>query len=159
MILVGEFGRAVGLKGEIRVKSLTGDPEALVRYGPLYGADGARFTPLAHRHLGENMLAVRFREIATREEAEALNRRPLHVPRAALPQPGEEEYYLADLIGLAVEDEAGAAIGEIEAVHAEGDADILKVRLADGRLIEAPFTRARVPVVDLAGGRIVLAEG
>ena len=43
-MLLGEFGRAHGLKGEVRLKSFTGDPKAIARYNPLTSEDGRLFT-------------------------------------------------------------------------------------------------------------------
>jgi 16S rRNA processing protein RimM len=156
LIQLGEFGRAVGLKGELRLKSLTDDPSAIASYGPLQTEDGRRFTITDGRFLGDNMLAVKLAEVTTREAAEALNRMKLYVDRAALPEPEEEEFYHADLIGLAAFDEAGAAIGTVRSVFNHGAGDFLEIRQADGRLLTLPFTKAAVPMVDIKAKRVVI---
>jgi 16S rRNA processing protein RimM len=156
LIELGEFGRAVGLKGEVRLKSLTDDPAAIADYGPLHSPDGRRFTILDGRFVGENMLVVKLEGIATREAAEALNRIKLYVRRSALPAPEEEEFYHADLIGLPCEDETGAALGSIVSIFDHGAGDSLDIKQPGGRILTVPFTREIVPVVDIKGRRIVV---
>jgi len=155
MVLLGEFGRAVGLKGEVRLKSLTDDPLAIADYGPLFAEDGRSFVILSGRQVADNVLVVKLQDVTTREAAEALNRLKLSVPRTALPEAAEDEFYHADLIGLAVEDEAGKPIGRIVAIFDHGSGDVLEIRGESG-IISIPFTKERAPVVDLAGGRVVV---
>jgi 16S rRNA processing protein RimM len=154
LVLLGEFGRAVGLKGEIRLKSLTGDPVAIADYGPLQSEDGRRFTIMDGRFVGENMIVAKVAEIKTREAAEALNRVKLYIDRAALPEPDEEEFYYTDLIGLEVEDETGALIGKVKSLFNHGAGDFLEITQHDGPLLTIPFTKKTVPVVDVKGGRV-----
>lgn len=150
------IGAAHGIRGEVRVKSFTGDPLALGDYGPLYAEDGRRFDIAATRPSGE-VVVVRFKQVADRNAAETLTGLALFIDRSALPADLEdEEFYHADLIGLAVRDAAGEAIGKVHAFHDYGAGDILELRLADGRGAMVPFTRAAVPVVDIAGGHIVV---
>jgi 16S rRNA processing protein RimM len=157
LIQLGEFGRAVGLKGEVRLKSLTDDPAAIGDYGPLFAEDGQSFEIIGGRFLGENMLVVQLAGVSTREAAERLNRIKLFVAREALPPPeDEEEFYHADLIGFAVENEAGQPVGSVHAIFDHGAGDILEVKQTGGRILAVPFTKAQVPVVDLAGGKVVV---
>jgi 16S rRNA processing protein RimM len=155
-ILLGEFGRAVGLKGEVRLKSLTGDPVAIADYGPLTAEDGRRFTILDGRFVGDNMIVAKVAEITSREQAEAVNRLKLYIDRAALPEPDEEEFYYADLIGLRVEDPAGALIGSVKSLFNHGAGDFLEVKQEGGPVLSLPFSKAHVPVVDVKAGRVVV---
>ena len=114
MVLVARVGAAHGIKGEVRVKPLTADPLAITAYGPLEAADGRRFEVAAARPAAgasPDMLVVRFKGIATRNEAEALNGTELFVARESLPEAGADEFYHADLIGLAAVTTAGEALG------------------------------------------------
>jgi 16S rRNA processing protein RimM len=77
----------------------------------------------------------------------------LFAPRSALPEAGDEEFYLADLVGLTVLDEGGKSLGTVAAVHDYGGGTSLEI--APGALL-VPFTRAAVPVVNLAGGHVVV---
>ena len=148
MVVMGQIGRAHGLKGEVHAVSFTADPMALADYGDLTDAKGRGFKILAARVQGSG-LVLRLDEITTREAAEALNGVELLVPRNALPQTDDDDFYHADLIGLdavGVDDEA---LGKILAVHNFGAGDMLEMRLASGKQVYVPFTKAAVPAVSL----------
>lgn len=155
LVCVGAFAGAFGVRGEVRLKSFCAEPEAIGGYGPLLSEGGRRFVITAMRPI-KGGFAVRVEGIETREAAEALKSVRLYVERARLPEPGEEEYYHADLIGLAVFDTAGREIGRVKAVHDFGAGDLLEIARPGGREALLPFTRAAVPVVDIAGGRVVV---
>jgi len=141
------IGAAHGIKGEVRVRSFTADPAALGRYGPLQDKADRTFEVLSVRPAKE-VCIVRFKGIATREQAEALNGVALFVDRSVLPASlDEEEFYHADLIGLAVRDENGSDIGTIAAIHDFGAGDILEVARKNGPSVMIPFTRAAVPEI------------
>ncbi|MBJ6126627.1 ribosome maturation factor RimM [Microvirga sp. BT325] len=162
LVLVGEFGRAHGLKGEVRLKSHTGDPQAIADYRPLIASNGRTYSLKNARPApgdAPDLLIAVVDGITTREAAEALNRVQLHVERDRLPPPDEEdEFLLADLIGLSVQTEAGEIIGTVVAVPNYGGGDLLEIAPAQkGPTALLPFTKAFVPVVDVAGKRIVAA--
>jgi 16S rRNA processing protein RimM len=157
MILVGVVGAPHGVRGEMRLKSYTQDPMAIVGYSPLSDARGARqFTVTAARPLKDDLLVVRLEGVDDRDAAAALTNTRLFVPRDRLPPPDDDEFYHADLVGLAVETQGGDTLGTVQAVPNFGAGEILEVRPADGgRAFMLPFTKAAVPVVDLRGGRII----
>jgi 16S rRNA processing protein RimM len=155
MVCVGAIAGAFGVRGEARVKSVCAEPAAIAEYGPLSDASGRRYEIRITRPV-KGGFAVRLSGVGTREEAEALRGTRLYVPRERLPPLPEDEFYHADLIGLAVLDTGGAELGRIRAVHDHGAGDVLEIRSADGREILLPFTRAAVPTIDLAGRRIVV---
>lgn len=97
----------------------------------------------------------RAQEVTTREQAEALRGLKLHVPRDSLPEPDEDEFYLADLIGLTVETAAGEVLGIVRAVQDFGAGDLLEIAPAHGAAWYLPFTKAAVPEVRLAEGRLI----
>ncbi|UCI26974.1 ribosome maturation factor RimM [Mesorhizobium sp. B2-8-5] len=145
------IGAAHGIKGELRVKTFTGDPLALADYGPLYAKDGRAFQILDIRPAG-TVVVVRFKGVGDRNAAEALAGTELFVDRSVLPDDGEEdEFYHADLIGLDVRDDTGV-IGKVVAVHNFGGGDILDVTLAGRKGVLIPFTQAAVPHVSIADG-------
>jgi 16S rRNA processing protein RimM len=75
-----------------------------------------------------------------------------------LPAPGEEEYYLADLVGLAVVDETAHALGRVAAVHDFGAGNLVEIDPGGGGTVLVAFTRDNVPELDIAGGRMVVAR-
>ena len=158
LVLVGRFGAAHGVRGEIRLKSFTADPRAIASYGALTDASGTRRFALAGlRVVKDDMCVVRVEGVADRTAAEQLTNVELFLPRAQLPPPEEDEFYLADLVGLAAVLETGEPYGTIERVLDFGAGDILEIRPSGGgetRLV--PFTKAAVPDVDIAGGRVTV---
>jgi 16S rRNA processing protein RimM len=158
-ILVARIGAAHGLKGEVRVKALTTAPASLKGYSPLAALDGRLFHVEAARPAGASpdMLVVRFRGIGDRNAAEALNVIELTVPRSRLPATEDgDEFYHADLIGLAAATVSGEALGTVIAVHNFGAGDILEIAPRRGPTLLVPFTRAAIPVIDLAGKRLTV---
>jgi 16S rRNA processing protein RimM len=156
-ICVAQIGGAHGLRGEVKLKSFTGDPMAVADYGPLTSEDGASFEIEALRP-AKGHLVARFRGIEDRGAAERLANVRLFVPRARLPPLEADEFYHADLIGLSAVKADGIEIGTVVAVHDFGAGDILELApQGSGTTILVPFTAAFVPSVDIARGRIVVA--
>jgi 16S rRNA processing protein RimM len=148
-VLMAVIGAAHGIKGEVRIKTFTGDPLALGDYGPLYARNGRLFELLDVRPQG-TIVVARLKGVTDRNAAEVLNGTELFIERGALPgELEDEEFYHADLVGMDVVDERGERIGTVSAVQNHGAGDILELKGPglNGALI--PFTRAAVPVVDV----------
>ena len=154
-LLVGTITGASGLKGEVKMKSFTAEPEGIGRYGPLFSEDGRSFQVASVRALKGDAVVVRFNGIDDRARAETLKGVRLYISRAALPEPKAGEFYHADLIGLRVEDAEGKKLGTVRGIHNFGAGDVIEIEDASGDSIMIPFTRDVVPHVDIAGGRIV----
>ncbi len=144
-----------GVRGLVRVKSFTAEPASVAGYGPLEDEAG-RPIKLELVGMGKGVVLARIPGVADRDAAERLKGHRLYLPRAALPQPGEEEYYHADLVGLAAELADGTVLGRVRAVNDFGAGDSLEIERDGGAPLVVPFTRAAVPVVDIANGRIVV---
>ncbi|MGE0255229.1 MAG: ribosome maturation factor RimM [Alphaproteobacteria bacterium] len=157
-VCLGAFAGAHGVRGLVRVRPYTEVPEDVGAYGPVESEDGRRVMELTVKGRGPrgHVLAA-VRGVADRDAAEALSGLRFYVARDRLPAPAEEEFYHADLIGLAVEDEAGHALGTVRAVHEYGGGTALEIAGPDGTVATVPFSRAAVPTVDLAAGRLVVA--
>lgn len=156
MVCVGAIAGAYGVRGELRVKSYCAAPEDVATYGPLRSEDGTRAFTLALLHPIKNGFAARIAEVATKEEADALKGTALYAHRDQLPALPDDEFYHADLIGLAVHDTGGALLGKVKSVQNHGADDLLELQLAGSSdTTFLPFTKAGVPTVDLASGRIV----
>jgi 16S rRNA processing protein RimM len=155
LILVGRVAGAFGVKGEIRITSYTDEPAALLRYGDLKQADGTPALTLTAGRPHKGALIARANEVATREDAEALRGLELYIARDALPAPDEDEFYLADLIGLAAVTAEGAGLGRIKSVQNFGAGDLLEIAPETGPTWWLPFTKEAVPEVKLAEGMVV----
>lgn len=155
-VCVGVIAGAHGVRGAVRIKSFTAEPKDVVRYGPVEDESGRRKFELRFIGVAKGVVLAKVLGIDDRDEAEALRGLRLYLPRDALPPPDEEEYYHADLIGLAATLGDGTPLGTIQAVHDFGAGDCLEIARPEGPPLVAPFTRVVVPVVDIAGGRVVL---
>ena len=156
LIVVGAIKGAHGVRGEVRVKSFTADPDAMFGYGPLLDEAGKPvLTPKAARP-GKDHFIVRPKEQKQKEDWDALRGTLLHVPRASLPVAEEDEFYIEDLVGLEVFAGGNEPAGRVRAVQDFGAGDLLDIALKGGASVMVPFTLADVPVVDLSAGRIVV---
>lgn len=156
-ICVAQVGAAHGIRGEVKLRSFTANPEAVAEYGVLESEDSAQhFTIEALRH-AKGHLVAQLSGIRDRTAAARLANLRLYVPRERLPPTEPEEFYHADLIGLRAEDRHGVELATIVGIHDFGAGDLLELR-PRGRAgtVLMPFTAASVPVVDIAGGRIVI---
>ena len=91
LILVGQIGGGFGVRGEVRVTAFTADPLALTAYGPLLRADGSVALTLTSTRPDKNGVVGRAKEVATKEQADALRGLKLYVPRDRFPEPEEDE--------------------------------------------------------------------
>ena len=156
-ICVARIGAAHGVRGAVKLWTFTEDPFAVKEYGPLTTKDGARQFEVTHVREARDHLVATLKGIATREDAERLNGIELYIARDKLPATEEDEYYHADLIGLAAVNTANEPLGRVTAIHNFGAGDIIEIAPTQGGpTMLLPFTNAVVPTVDLAGGRVVI---
>lgn len=160
-LCLGAFAGAHGVRGEVKVKTFTETEEGVARYGPVESEDAKRrFTLTFIRAPKPGFALVRADGIKTREEAAALAGVRFYVGRDRLGAAGADEFYIEDLIGLAVRDEAGAELGQVAAVYNFGAGDVIELKDAPGRsgAVMVPFTRGAVPAVDIEAGFITIAR-
>ncbi len=155
-ICIARIGAAHGVRGAVKLWTFTDDPLAVKRYGPLATKDGTRSFEVATAREAKGHLVATLKGIATREDAERLNGLELYIAREKLPATDDDEYYHADLIGLAAVNAANEPIGRVTAIHNFGAGDIIEIAPPNGATMLLPFTNAVVPTVDLAGGRVVI---
>ncbi|MBV8593068.1 MAG: 16S rRNA processing protein RimM [Caulobacteraceae bacterium] len=159
LVLVGQVAGAFGVKGEVRVTAFTEDPLSLLAYGPLLDETGAPVLTLRGGRAEKGAVVGVADEIGSREAAQAMRGLRLYAPRDRLPPPGDEEYYLVDLIGLEAVSPTGERLGRVKSVADFGAGDLLEIEPPDhAPTWWAPFTRDTVPDVDLARGRIIVAR-
>jgi 16S rRNA processing protein RimM len=155
LVCLGALAGAWGVQGAVRLKSFCAEPADIASYAPLLTADGRSFEVKILRPLA-GAFAAELTGVRDREAAEALKGIRLYAPRDRLPALPDDEFYHADLIGLAVVDAGGAAIGRIKAVLDHGAGDILEIARPGAADLLVPFTRSAVPTVDLAARRVVI---
>ncbi len=148
---------AHGVRGAVRLKSFTAEPEAVAGYRPLTDRSGARTFALTLTGRAKDALVARIDGIDDRDAAQALKGTELFIERAQLAAPeDEDEFYQADLVGLRAETADGALYGTVRAVQNFGAGDLLEVERPEGGSELLPFNREVVPEIDLQAGRLVV---
>jgi 16S rRNA processing protein RimM len=155
-ICVAKIGAAHGVRGEVRLWTFTEDPLAVTHYGPMSTKDGTRQFEVTKAREAKDHLVATLKGVTDRTAAEKLNGLELYIARDQLPDTGDDEYYHADLIGLAAETVAGEPLGRVIAMHNFGAGDIIEIAPPAGSTLLLPFTNAVVPTVDIAGGRVLI---
>jgi 16S rRNA processing protein RimM len=159
-VVVGRVAKAHGITGELAVDVRTDSPDQRFAVGTVLATrlrDGStRELTVAAARSHSGRLLVRFGEVLTRDVAETLRGALLLADTATLPPTDDpEEFYDHELEGLRAELADGTVVGTVlEVLHSPGG-ELLSVDV-DGRTLLVPFVHAIVPVVDIAGGRIVL---
>jgi 16S rRNA processing protein RimM len=146
LVTVGRVGKPHGLDGSFFVEDGS-DDEARFAVGARLHVDGEPAQIVASKRSGGRPVI--------RLDRDAPRGAELSVPRGELSPPGEDEYYEFQLVGLAVEEEGGRALGRVTAVLPGPANDALE--LDSGLLL--PLVGACVLQVDLEGGRILIARG
>jgi 16S rRNA processing protein RimM len=156
LIAVGRVAGAFGVRGEVRITAFTEEPLALARFRELKRQDGSPGLTIQSAREAKGGIICRCPGVETKEQADALRGLRLFIERKALPQPDEDEFYLADLIGLAVVTPEGETLGTVKSVQDFGAGDLIEIAPAEGGPTwYLAFTRETVPRVDIAGGRLV----
>ncbi len=154
-VCVGAIVGAHGIRGEVRIKSFTDQPADLGRYGPVEDEAASRTFRVKVQGLAKGLVIARLDGVESRDAAEALRGRRLYVARSRLPAVDEDEFLTVDLVGLAVEAPDGTQLGAVKAVYDFGAGELIEIAGAAGTFM-VPFTKAAVPVVHIAGGKMVV---
>jgi 16S rRNA processing protein RimM len=155
-VLAGVITGVHGIKGEVKLRSFTADPQAIAAYGPLIASSGERFEIERLKPQKDGFIAA-LKGVGDRNKAETLKGVELFVSRLQLPEPGTDEVYIHDLIGVKVVEKNGAAFGTIVAVPNFGAGDLLEIRRSGSeKTVLVPFAQDYVPVIDLSKGEIVI---
>jgi 16S rRNA processing protein RimM len=157
LLLVAQVGGAHGVRGELKITTFTADPMALKDYKTLLRQDGSTAVTIASARPVKGGIVARLKGVDDRNAAEALRGLKLFITRDVLPEPEEDEFYLADLIGLRVETEAGEVLGKVKAIQDFGAGDLIEIQPKAGATWWLPFTREAVPQVRIGEGRLIAA--
>ena len=155
-ICVGQFAGAHGVRGLMKLRSFTGEPQAIFDYAPLATEDGRVFK-IVFKSAAKDHFLVEVEGIANKEEADALRGDRLYISRTKLPKTAQDEYYEAELIGLTVVDKSGKDYGRILGVHDHGAGVFLEIGQGKKDSFMLPFKDAFVPEVDVKAGKVVVA--
>lgn len=156
-ICVAQIGAAHGIRGEVRLRSFTEDPAAVAAYGVLESEDGTQHFEIEALRPAKGIFVAQLKGVKDRDAAERLTNLKLYIPRERLPPIGHvDTFYQADLVGLAAVTAEGETLGTVTAMHQYGAGDLVEITATNGETMLVPFSHDTVPIVDIAGGRIVV---
>jgi len=153
-VAVGRVHVPFGLKGELRVTSLTDNPDRFRPKARLW-AGQQPVTIAASREAG-GFVYLTFKGFGDRTSVEKFRHALLQVPESELPELEEGEYYRFQLVGLQAVDTSGKPIGVLAEVLETGATDVYRIRTQDGEDILVAATAENVRSVDLAAKRMVV---
>lgn len=160
LLLMGVIVGVHGIKGEVKIKTFSDNPEAIAAYGALRSKSGTEKFKIKRHRVAKGVVVAKLIGVNDRNAAEALRGTELYVPRANLPElSDEEEFYHADLVGLRAEQPDGTALGTVIALQNFGGGDMVEIQPEGGGETEfVPFTHDAVPEVSVEDGRIVVVR-
>ncbi len=153
---MGRVAGSYGVRGLIRVRPYSAEPEALAAHRKW--RIGAEDYSVEETKVHSGTLLARLVGIGTREQALGLKGKVVSVPRAALPEPEAGQYYWADLVGLEVVNAQGSVLGVVQGLFSNGAHDVMELT-GDRSTRLVPFLPAVVKKVDLEGRRIEVEWG
>lgn len=151
-ICVGQITGAHGVRGWVRLRSFTEDPESIAAYD-LTDEDGEGIDLELEGQVKDQFIAS-IKNVKNRDDAEALRGTKLFVARTRLPKTRTREYYEVDLVGLEAFDDRGQSHGTVLGVHNYGAGTFLEIGKTRKAAFMLPFSDACVPEVELDKGRI-----
>lgn len=154
-VCLGLIVGSKGLRGEVKVKSYTDDPQDVAAYGPV-STDDDRTLNLTVTGAGKGVIIANVEGVEDRTQADALKGLRLYVERSALPPPDADSLYQADIVGLKAVRTDGESLGEVVAFHNFGAGDVMEVQAEGRESILIPFTDAAIAEVDIAGQQILI---
>ncbi len=151
---IGKIVTTHGIKGEVKIQPWCDSPEVLCEFDTLYNKDGSKSYKISARPHG-NMVIAKIKGIDTIEQAQELRNKVLYMDRddAELP---EGTYFVADLLGLEVYDEAGKLYGKLTDVSSAGGAnDVYEIKNGD-KAYYIPAIPSVVLKTDIEGGKMII---
>lgn len=159
-ILAARITTPHGVRGEMKCQSFLATPEDMVRFAPYFElTDGSPLPALTVvGKSGAELLRIALENCADRNTAEQYKGAEIWLPREYLPDDelAEGEYYLEDLVGLRVLNEAGTQVGTVVSTQNYGASDLLEVKDLEGKTELYAFTPDNFPKVDIASGTITI---
>jgi 16S rRNA processing protein RimM len=155
IVQIGHVSGVHGIKGWVKIFSLTEPREAIFEYQPWLLGDSLNEVRIRQgKKHGKHLIAL-LEKVDDREQAEGLVKQPISVYRDQFPELPGDEFYWTDLLGLSVRLEDGTELGTVDSMLATGANDVMVVRGEKERLI--PFVPGQyVKQVSLEGGFIIV---
>jgi 16S rRNA processing protein RimM len=156
-VAVGRITRAHGVQGELAVLVISEVPGRFADGETVWLEDGRTLTVESSRPHKDRLL-VRFREVQSREQAEALQRALLVVPESLSPELPEGSWWDHRIVGCAIETDTGRALGTVHDVIHTAANDVWSAVDDEGTETLIPVLRDVILEVDIDAKRIVVRE-
>ncbi len=154
-VCIGTIVAPHGVRGDIRILPQTEHPEQFLELDYLILEDG-RTLHLTNARFHKRMVLVKCREVNSMNEAELLRGKKVFIRTEDLPELGEGEYYVADLLGCNVIEENGSAVGVLKDVISTGSNDVYVVQAAGDKEILIPALKKHVKEINPEERRIIV---
>ncbi|MGI6721810.1 MAG: ribosome maturation factor RimM [Anaerovoracaceae bacterium] len=153
-IEIGIIVSAVGMKGEVKLKSFAEDPARFEYLESVFiGDEGHRIENVRYKN---GMVILKVSGIDDRDAAERVKNRSVYMSEDDLEEAGEGEYYIRDLLGLEVCDDEKGLLGVLEDIRTQTAQPLFCIRDGDGRIIYLPGVPQFIRDVDMENGRILV---
>lgn len=155
-IIIGEVIGVHGVRGELKIRPLTEDPGRFYDLDTLIlvsrGKTRSYEIEMIRLHKGNVLLSAE--GITTREQAEKLRGALVEIDRKEAVELAEDEFFVADLIGMTVVDAAGTVLGTVAGIlDTTGSVDTVEIQM-DGRSVYVPFRKAYFKAFDFEGNQV-----
>ena len=158
LLQVGIITGTHGLKGEVKVFPTTDDKERFLDLEDVLLDTGSELLELKVEYckINKKFVFVKFEGLDDINEVEKYKRCPLLVTRENAVELEEDEYFVADLLGLTIVDDSGVTVGKLENVISTGANDVYEVLTEDGGRILLPAIKECILDVDMNEGIILV---
>ena len=157
LVAVGVIIGAHGIRGQVKIRSFTDNPEDILAYGALLNKEGTRRFEVRIEGETKGGIIASLKGVTDRNVAEQMRGTELFVDRNNIPEADEDEFAYDELIGLNASSADGTLIGKITAVLNFGANDVIEIRMAaTGKKELLPFTKVVFPEIDVKAGKVIV---
>lgn len=156
LIHIGTFIEPIGLKGEIKIKTFTSNPESFTHCGPLMSEDGLITWDLRFVRTTKNNVIVRLPNINTHKEAELFRRKKIFANRTNFPKTKENEFYFTDLINCEIISVDKEVLGVVKSITNYGAGDLINMLQENGSELLIPMNKDNIVSIDLQKKKVVI---
>ncbi len=154
LLQVGIITSTHGVRGEVKVYPTTDDPRRFRRLKEVVLDTGKekRNLEIESVKFFKQFVILKFKGLDNMNDIEKYRQKSLYVTRKNAVRLQKDEYFIADLIGLKVQDEEGTELGTVKDVIETGANDVYEVEMADGRSLLLPAIKQCILNVDVENG-------
>lgn len=158
LLQVGVITTTHGLKGEVKVFPTTDDVNRFYELDEVILESDGKKIPLHVQscRFFKQFVILKFKEYKDINEVEKYKRAPLYVTRENAVSLDEDEYFIADLIGMKIITEAGIELGRLKNVITTGANDVYEVELSQGGVVLIPAVKECILDVDMEAGEMII---